>query len=61
MLDGLNFKDFVALLSVFSTKASLHHKVECKYMLYKPEGLSMSSIFIYHVHVCMSVRIYVCP
>ena len=27
MVDGLNFKDFVAFLSAFSAKASLEHKV----------------------------------
>lgn len=38
MLDGLNFKDFVALLSVFSTKASLHHKVEFIFKVYDADG-----------------------
>jgi hypothetical protein len=28
MVDGLNFKDFVAFLSAFSTKASAHQKIE---------------------------------
>lgn len=30
MLDGLNFKEFVAFLSAFSSRASLQQKVECK-------------------------------
>lgn len=30
MVDGLNFKDFVAFLSVFSAKASVEQKIECK-------------------------------
>lgn len=30
MVDGLNFKDFVAFLSAFSAKASLRQKVQCK-------------------------------
>ncbi|XP_022953695.1 calcineurin subunit B-like isoform X2 [Cucurbita moschata] len=34
MVDGLNFKDFVAFLSAFSAKASLHHKIEFIFKLY---------------------------
>lgn len=30
MVDGLNFKDFVAFLSTFSAKASLQQKIERK-------------------------------
>lgn len=30
MLNGLNFKEFVAFLSAFSSRASLQQKVECK-------------------------------
>lgn len=30
MVDGLNFKDFVAFLSVFSAKASMQQKVQSK-------------------------------
>lgn len=30
MVDGLNFKDFVAFLSAFSAKATIQHKIECK-------------------------------
>lgn len=30
MIDGLNFKEFVAFLSAFSAHASLQQKVECK-------------------------------
>lgn len=30
MVDGLNFKDFVAFLSVFSAKASMQQKVQRK-------------------------------
>lgn len=38
MLDGLNFKDFVALLSAFSTKASLRHKGEFIFKVYDADG-----------------------
>lgn len=31
MIDGLNFKEFVAFLSAFSSRATLQHKVECNY------------------------------
>ena len=31
MVDGLNFKDFVAFLSAFSAKASIEHKAGRKY------------------------------
>lgn len=30
MVDGLNFKDFVAFLSAFSPQATLDQKIECK-------------------------------
>lgn len=30
MVDGLNFKDFVAFLSAFSAKASAQQKIECE-------------------------------
>ncbi|KAL3643019.1 hypothetical protein CASFOL_013834 [Castilleja foliolosa] len=36
MLDGLNFKEFVAFLSAFSSRASLQQKVECK--VYDSDG-----------------------
>ena len=29
MVDGLNFKEFVAFLSAFSPRASLQQKIEC--------------------------------
>lgn len=29
MVDGLNFKEFVAFLSAFSPHATLHQKIEC--------------------------------
>lgn len=29
MLDGLNFKEFVAFLSAFSSRTSLQQKIEC--------------------------------
>lgn len=32
MVDGLNFKDFVAFLSAFSAKASLRQKVQREYI-----------------------------
>lgn len=31
MVDGLNFKDFVAFLSAFSAKTSAHQKIERMY------------------------------
>lgn len=31
MVDSLNFKDFVAFLSAFSAKATMQHKIECKW------------------------------
>ncbi|GAU27821.1 hypothetical protein TSUD_114010, partial [Trifolium subterraneum] len=34
MVDGLNFKDFVAFLSAFSTKASAHQKIEFIFKVY---------------------------
>uniref|UniRef100_A0A2P2KD72 Uncharacterized protein MANES_06G031300 n=1 Tax=Rhizophora mucronata TaxID=61149 RepID=A0A2P2KD72_RHIMU len=37
MVDGLNFKDFVAFLSAFSPRATLHQKIEC--------NLSLSTFF----------------
>jgi hypothetical protein len=33
MVDGLNFKDFVAFLSAFSAKATMQHKIGCKCLL----------------------------
>lgn len=32
MVDGLNFKDFVAFLSAFSAKASIEQKAARKYL-----------------------------
>ncbi|OAY69383.1 Calcineurin subunit B [Ananas comosus] len=43
MVDGLNFKDFVAFLSAFSAKASLQHKIERETQL--PIIASKSVIF----------------
>ncbi|KAK7388402.1 hypothetical protein VNO78_23218 [Psophocarpus tetragonolobus] len=34
MLDGLNFKEFVAFLSAFSPRATLHHKIEFIFKVY---------------------------
>lgn len=34
MVDGLNFKDFVAFLSAFSAKASIQRKIECTYKMH---------------------------
>ena len=31
MLDGLNFKEFVAFLSAFSPRTSPQQKIECRY------------------------------
>lgn len=33
MLDGLNFKEFVAFLSAFSPRTSLQQKIECWYRI----------------------------
>ncbi|XP_020090113.1 calcineurin subunit B-like [Ananas comosus] len=38
MVDGLNFKDFVAFLSAFSAKASLQHKIELIFKVYDIDG-----------------------
>ncbi|XP_024021924.1 calcineurin subunit B [Morus notabilis] len=38
MADGLNFKDFVAFLSAFSTKASLQQKIELIFKVYDTDG-----------------------
>lgn len=38
MVDGLNFKDFVAFLSAFSAKASLRQKVELIFKVYDSDG-----------------------
>lgn len=46
MVDGLNFKDFVAFLSAFSAKASMHHKIECKW-------ISCCCLFIFY---CFCLR-----
>ena len=34
MVDGLNFKDFVAFLSAFSPQATIEQKIECKTQLF---------------------------
>jgi hypothetical protein len=34
MVDGLNFKEFVAFLSAFSPRAPLQHKIECNAYLF---------------------------
>lgn len=38
MVDGLNFKDFVAFLSAFSSKASLEQKIELIFKVYDTDG-----------------------
>ncbi|XP_059637680.1 uncharacterized protein LOC132279661 [Cornus florida] len=38
MLDGLNFKEFVAFLSAFSSRASLQQKVEFIFKVYDSDG-----------------------
>ncbi|VFQ92290.1 unnamed protein product [Cuscuta campestris] len=38
MVDGLNFKEFVAFLSAFSAKASLRQKVELIFKVYDSDG-----------------------
>uniref|UniRef100_A0A0A9DV95 Calcineurin subunit B n=1 Tax=Arundo donax TaxID=35708 RepID=A0A0A9DV95_ARUDO len=38
MVDGLNFKDFVAFLSTFSAKASLWQKIELIFKVYDIDG-----------------------
>lgn len=30
MLDGLNFKEFVAFLAAFSSRTKMEQKIECK-------------------------------
>ncbi|XP_050382836.1 uncharacterized protein LOC126799640 [Argentina anserina] len=34
MVEGLNFKDFVAFLSVFSARATMQQKIECIFKVY---------------------------
>ncbi|KAI3786920.1 hypothetical protein L1987_41002 [Smallanthus sonchifolius] len=38
MVDGLNFKEFVAFLSAFSSRATLQHKVEYIFKVYDSDG-----------------------
>nr|GLL21290.1 calcineurin subunit B-like isoform X1 [Ipomoea trifida]GMC77723.1 calcineurin subunit B-like [Ipomoea batatas] len=38
MVDGLNFKDFVAFLSAFSAKASMRQKIELIFKVYDSDG-----------------------
>ncbi|GMN49969.1 hypothetical protein TIFTF001_019128 [Ficus carica] len=38
MVDALNFKDFVAFLSAFSTKASIQQKIELIFKVYDTDG-----------------------
>ncbi|KAJ0746857.1 putative EF-hand domain-containing protein [Helianthus annuus] len=50
MVDGLNFKEFVAFLSAFSSRATLQHKVECKvYDLWQFEFIKVV-VFIFKVY-----------
>jgi hypothetical protein len=45
MVDGLNFKDFVAFLSTFSAKASPRQKLECMPNLFVPISLFYSYLY----------------
>lgn len=45
MVDGLNFKDFVAFLLAFSAKASMKQKIEC--MLYMHRKYIQNSLVTY--------------
>lgn len=38
MLDGLNFKDFVAFLSAFSAKANMEQKITLIFKVYDSDG-----------------------
>lgn len=38
MLDGLNFKDFLAFLSAFSSRASIRQKIEFIFKVYDSDG-----------------------
>ncbi|KAJ8767812.1 hypothetical protein K2173_020752 [Erythroxylum novogranatense] len=38
IVDGLNFKEFVAFLSAFSPRASLHQKIEFIFKVYDSDG-----------------------
>ncbi|ERN18515.1 hypothetical protein AMTR_s00065p00044340 [Amborella trichopoda] len=38
MLDGLNFKDFVAFLAAFSSRATVHQKIEFIFKVYDLDG-----------------------
>lgn len=46
MLDGLNFKEFVAFLPAFSSRTSLQQKIECrKYMFLRTIPSRPDSVF----------------
>lgn len=47
MLDGLNFKEFVAFLSAFSPRATLHHKIECKLVISISTSKLSHGFFLY--------------
>lgn len=40
MLEGLNFKEFIALLSAFSARATKDDKLKCKHLTQPAEKLS---------------------
>eukprot|EP00246_Nothoceros_aenigmaticus_P004122 TRINITY_DN15497_c0_g1_i1.p1 TRINITY_DN15497_c0_g1~~TRINITY_DN15497_c0_g1_i1.p1 ORF type:complete len:176 (-),score=26.68 TRINITY_DN15497_c0_g1_i1:312-839(-) len=44
ILEGLNFKEFVALLSAFSPKATLEHKVDFIFKVYDRDGKGKVSV-----------------
>lgn len=58
MVDGLNFKDFVAFLSTFSSKASLEQKIECENQLLI--GGFLFSVLVWSILLAQSV-IFSCP
>ncbi|KAL1312132.1 hypothetical protein AAHE18_16G016000 [Arachis hypogaea] len=47
MVDGINFKDFVAFLSAFSAKATAQHKIELIFKVYDSDrnGKVLSMIY----------------
>ena len=47
MLDGLNFKEFVAFLSAFSSRTSLQQKIECRGVIIRIYELFISVIYLY--------------
>lgn len=59
MVDGLNFKDFVAFLSAFSAKASLKQKVKRKYCRQFPQNRFRSTCSLFPEFYVKIIRVLV--